>query len=93
MPCWTTGKLIIKLQPGMDLEALADAAAAIEMKYFAGQFLYYLADLQRVNYPGAGSGVSFLPWNQLYDVRGKLIDYVRSFSESIFDPYDPYLGE
>ena len=35
MPCWTTGKLIIKLQAGMDLEALADAAAAIEMKYFA----------------------------------------------------------
>jgi hypothetical protein len=61
--------------------------------YFRGQFLFYVADLAEVNYPGASSTEGFLPWNQLYNSDGKVIEYVKPFSRRKFeDPYDPYLG-
>lgn len=67
-----------------------------QQKYFKGQFLMWSAELQRVNYPGIGSDEGFLPWNQLYDVNGKIVQYVKSWSTLAFDdpycddPYDPY---
>ena len=66
------------------------------IKYFRGQFLYSLADLHRVHYPGGASTTGFLPWNQLYDEDGKIIDYVPSWSADVVEePYieEPYLGQ
>jgi hypothetical protein len=59
-----------------------------KQSYFKGQFLFYSADLARINYPGVGSDVGFLPWNQLYDEHGKIVHYVKSWS--ILDRNDPY---
>lgn len=62
-----------------------------KQSYFRGQFLYFIADLARVNYPGADSTDGFLPWNQLYDVDGKIIQYVKPWSRvERCDPYNPY---
>ena len=63
--------------------------------YFKGQFLFYSADLARVNYPGIGSDVGFLPWNQLYNEDGKIVHVVKSWSrldrnDPYCDPNDPY---
>lgn len=65
----------------------------IEAKYFQGQFLFYLAELRRVHYPGSQSTSGYLPWNLLYDAKGLEIDYVRSWSEDVVISeyeYDPY---
>lgn len=59
-----------------------------KQSYYRGQFLFYIADLARINYPGVGSPDGFLPWNQLYDERGKIIHYVKSWST--LDRNDPY---
>ena len=67
-----------------------------KQSYYKGQFLFYTCDLIRINYPGIGSDVGFLPWNQLYNQDGKVIQYVKSWSRMdrsdpyCGDPYDPY---
>lgn len=59
-----------------------------KQSYFKGQFLFYSADLARINYPGIGSDEGFLMWNQLYDEHGKIVHYVKSWSR--MDRNDPY---
>jgi len=62
--------------------------------FFKGQILFYLADLERIHYPGGAAETSFLPWNEIMNVGWKVIDYVRSWSvEPLEEPYEPYLGE
>lgn len=63
-----------------------------QSKYFRGQFLCFVADLARVNFPGVESSVGWLPWNILFDTHGKQIHYVKSWSNVVDDPYDPYFG-
>lgn len=64
-----------------------------KQKYYRGQLLFFAADLQRVNYPGASSGQGFLPWSQLYDEDGKVIDYVPGFSrDEVDEEYCEYGG-
>lgn len=64
-----------------------------EQSYFRGQFLYYVADLSRIQYPGADSMQGFLPWNMLFDSSGKFVQYVKSWSTtSIEDPYGEITG-
>lgn len=65
-----------------------------KQKYYRGQFLFFHADLQRVNYPGASSSQGFLPWNQVYNEDGKIIDYVPGFSrEDVENPYCDYQSD
>lgn len=62
-----------------------------QQSYFKGQFLYYSCDLARINYPGGSDDVGFLPWNQLYDEHGKIVAYIKSWSD--IDRSDPYLND
>lgn len=48
--------------------------------YFKGSFLYYFSDLILIQYPGAGSRESYLPWNIVFDAESKPVGYLRSFT-------------
>ncbi len=62
------------------------------LMFFNSVLLAWSADLVRINEPGASSDVGYLPWNILYGLDRKPVDYIKPFVRVLgnFDTEDPY---
>lgn len=62
--------------------------------YYPGQFLYYHADLFRLQMSSGQADTLYSPFNQIWDTNGKQVAFIKAFADlKLEDPYmmeDPY---